>query len=235
MLLLIWHLKSQAIKLSPLSSGRQFSSLRFSIQKHSTLILSLNMPFLNFTPLKSLLYHQPSPFMPFTSFKYLQITNVPLLSLLIILYLLHSESLSFFFSSPLCNASRLLIPSAAALSRVHHSSCKHEADAYRPRLPCYAFLYAIQICIACSLLRCPNTCANNMWVSQSRASEEHPSLWREVLDFARRPPGSEGRFYGGGRARLQRFEVALGWSLQQQCLGLVHALCYLHRQCWTCP
>lgn len=85
--LLIWHLKYQAIKLSPLHLGRQFSSLQFSIQKLSTLILSLNMPFPNFTPLKSLAYHQSSPFMPLTSFKYLQITNVSLLSLLIPLYL----------------------------------------------------------------------------------------------------------------------------------------------------
>lgn len=75
------------------------------------------MPFLNFTPLKSLMYHQSSPFMPFTSFKYLQITNVSLLSLLIILYLLYSEPLLSFR-----NASGLLIPSVVALWAPFHLS-----------------------------------------------------------------------------------------------------------------
>lgn len=55
--------------------------------KPSTPILSLNVSFLNLTPLKSLTYHQSSPFMPLTSIKYLQIINVSLLSLLIPLYL----------------------------------------------------------------------------------------------------------------------------------------------------
>lgn len=113
----IWHLKSQAIKLSPLPLGRQFSSLQFSIQKPSALILSLNMPFLHSTPLKSLTYHQSSPFMPFTSFKYLQITKVSLLSLLIPLYLRQSE---FLFFSP--NASRLPMPSVVALGAPSHLS-----------------------------------------------------------------------------------------------------------------
>lgn len=85
--LLIWYLKYRVIKLSLLPLGGRFSSLWFSIQKPSTWILSLDMPFCNFTPLKSLMYPQPSPLMLLASFRHLQITGVSLLRLLILLYL----------------------------------------------------------------------------------------------------------------------------------------------------